>query len=115
MMKRKKGKTKSVGVAPCHSACWSGAYTWPQLPGLLTITMAAIVSPRKASSDVRRGAPGMGRMIGRRRPAAAPSSELHSRSMALPRAAALSVAHIGDEVLEALELLRRGAGTRAHS
>ena len=23
--KRKKGKTKSVGVAPCHSACLKGA------------------------------------------------------------------------------------------
>ena len=26
-IKRNKGKTRSVGVAPCHSACLSGAYT----------------------------------------------------------------------------------------
>ena len=36
-IKRKKGKTKSVGVAPCHSACSKGAYTCDQLPGSLTI------------------------------------------------------------------------------
>ena len=51
---RKKGKTRSVGVQPCHSACLRGAYTCVQLPGLLTNIIPAMVSPRKASKDERR-------------------------------------------------------------
>jgi hypothetical protein len=51
-IKRKKGKTKSVGVAPCHSACSKGAYTCDQLPGSLTIIMPAIVIPLKKSNEI---------------------------------------------------------------
>jgi len=53
-MKRKKGKIVSVGVQPFHSAWRSGQYTLPQSPGLFTMTMAAMVAPRKTSSDTRR-------------------------------------------------------------
>ena len=53
-MKRKNGKMRSVGVQPCQAACSSGQYTFPQSPGLLTMTIPAIVSPRKTSSDTRR-------------------------------------------------------------
>src|SRR4029079_12380814 len=48
------GKTTSVGVQPCHSACRSGAYTWSPSPGVLTSTMKAIVRPRNASRETRR-------------------------------------------------------------
>ena len=48
---KKNGKTKSVGVAPCHSACSKGAYTCDQLPGSLTIIIPAIVNPLKKSND----------------------------------------------------------------
>ena len=51
-IKRKKGKTKSVGVAPCHSACSKGAYTCDQLPGSLTIIIPAIVIPLKKSNEI---------------------------------------------------------------
>src|SRR5690606_34909747 len=44
--KRKEGKTRSVGVKPCHGACANGAYRWLQLPGELTIIMKHIVIPR---------------------------------------------------------------------
>ena len=50
IIKRKKGKTKSVGVAPCHSACNKGAYTCDHVPGVLTKIIKAIVMPLKASS-----------------------------------------------------------------
>ena len=50
-MKRKNGKTRSVGVQPCHFACLNGAYTNAQLPGLLTIIIIAIVMPLKISID----------------------------------------------------------------
>src|SRR5215510_13047096 len=53
-MKRKNGKITSVGVRPCHSAWRSGRYTADHVPGLLTTTIAAIVNPRKASSETRR-------------------------------------------------------------
>ena len=53
-MKRKNGKMVSVGVQPFHFACSRGQYTLSQSPGLLTIIMAAIVAPRKTSSDTRR-------------------------------------------------------------
>src|SRR5690349_3595895 len=52
---RKNGKIRSVGVQPFHSACSSGQYIASQVPGLLTMTIAAIVRPRNASSaDSRR-------------------------------------------------------------
>jgi hypothetical protein len=50
-MNRKKGKITSVGVQPCQSAWRNGEYTACHVPGLLTTTIAAIVSPRKASSE----------------------------------------------------------------
>src|SRR6185295_1436788 len=56
-MKRKKGKTRSVGVQPCQSAWRSGGYTARQVPGLFTSTMAATVIPRRASSERSRATP----------------------------------------------------------
>src|SRR5262245_30207692 len=53
-MNRKNGKMRSVGVQPCHSACRSGGYTARHVPGLLTSTIAATVSPRNASSETSR-------------------------------------------------------------
>src|SRR5687768_7885418 len=55
-MNRKNGKTRSVIVQPCQSACLSGPWTWPQLPGLFTSSIVAIVMPRKMSSDASRSA-----------------------------------------------------------
>ncbi len=51
---RKDGKTTSVGVQPCQSACLSGQYAAPASPGVLTRIISAIVAPRKASSETRR-------------------------------------------------------------
>ena len=48
--KRKEGKTKSVGVKPCHAACWSGRNTYDQLPGEFTMIIKTIAMPRKTSS-----------------------------------------------------------------
>jgi hypothetical protein len=48
----KNGKTMSVGVAPCHSACSKGAYTFPQSPGLFTMVMSIMVRPLKISIEV---------------------------------------------------------------
>ncbi|MDZ7796198.1 MAG: hypothetical protein U5N56_03745 [Candidatus Marinimicrobia bacterium] len=53
-MKRKKGKTKSVGVQPCHAACFNGGYMAPQVPGLFTSIISAIVAPLKTSSAISR-------------------------------------------------------------
>src|SRR5439155_18815956 len=53
-MNRKKGKIRSVGVQPCQSACRSGAYTAPHVPGLLTSTIPATVSPRNTSRETSR-------------------------------------------------------------
>ena len=53
-MKRKKGKMRSVGVQPCHSACSSGQYIASQVPGLFTTTIAAMVNPRNASRESTR-------------------------------------------------------------
>ena len=50
-MNKKNGKTRSVGVAPCHSAWRSGENTCDQLPGSLTTIIAAIVRPLKKSRD----------------------------------------------------------------
>src|SRR5699024_1529473 len=49
--KRKNGNTKSVGVTPCHEACFKGAYICPQLPGLFTNIINATVAPRKTSRE----------------------------------------------------------------
>ena len=49
--KRKNGNTRSVRVHPCHLACSRGAYTCPQLPGLFTRIMRAMVMPRKISME----------------------------------------------------------------
>ena len=45
----KNGKTRSVGVIPFHSACSNGANMRPQLPGLFTKIIPAIVIPRRIS------------------------------------------------------------------
>src|SRR3954454_6448632 len=51
---RNDGKTTSVGVHPCHSACFSGQYAASASPGVLTRIISAIVAPRKASREARR-------------------------------------------------------------
>jgi hypothetical protein len=51
---RKKAQIRSAGVHPSHAACASGQYTWPASPGLLTITIAAIATPRSTSSESTR-------------------------------------------------------------
>src|SRR5262245_16051451 len=83
-MNRKNGKTRSVGVQPCHSACWSGGYTYRHDPGLFTSTMPATVAPRNTSSERSRGA-----AAGALRPAAAPpvttGARLPARSARRPR------------------------------
>ena len=53
-MKRKNGKIRSVGVQPFQSACSSGQYIAPHVPGLLTMVIPAMVMPRNASSDISR-------------------------------------------------------------
>jgi hypothetical protein len=47
---RKKGKTKSVGVHPCQLECSKGAKMCPQLPGVFTVIMVAMVMPLRTSS-----------------------------------------------------------------
>lgn len=49
---RKKGKTRSVGVAPCHAAWRKGENIFAHDPGLLTKIIPAIVIPRKTSSAI---------------------------------------------------------------
>jgi hypothetical protein len=49
---KKKGKTKSVGVTPCQSACLRGGKTYDQLPGSFTTIIAAIVTPLKKSREI---------------------------------------------------------------
>ena len=49
---KKKGKTKSVGVAPFHCACLKGSNMYVQLPGSLTTIIAAMVRPLKKSSEI---------------------------------------------------------------
>jgi len=49
--KRKKGKTRSVGVQPCQGACSKGVYICAQLPGLFTSIINATVAPRKTSRE----------------------------------------------------------------
>src|SRR5690606_18437095 len=41
---KKKGNTRSVGVQPCQSACWNGAYISLHEPGVLTRIINAIVN-----------------------------------------------------------------------
>ena len=53
MMKMNQGKTKSANVQPVQYACISGGKTALQSPGLFTRIIAAIVIPRKTSSDSR--------------------------------------------------------------
>jgi hypothetical protein len=55
-MKRKNGKTRSVGVYPFHCGCNSGQYVALPSPLLFTRIIPAIVTPRKKSSDCRRSA-----------------------------------------------------------
>src|SRR5271165_3031127 len=52
-IKRKNGKIRSVGVQPFQSECFNGA-KGKSLPGLFTRIMAAMVPPRKTSSENRR-------------------------------------------------------------
>jgi hypothetical protein len=49
--KRKVGKTRSVNVNPCHSACLKGEYILPQSPGVFTIIMRQTVRPLSTSSE----------------------------------------------------------------
>lgn len=49
-MKRKNGKTRSVGVHPLHGACFKGGNIEPHDPGLLTRIIPATVMPRSTSS-----------------------------------------------------------------
>ena len=49
---RKKGKTKSVGVQPCHAACSRGEKMCPQSPGLFTIVIIMMVNPRSTSTEI---------------------------------------------------------------
>jgi hypothetical protein len=51
-MKRKKGKTRSVGVHPLQDACLRGGNTLLQEPGLLTNIIPAIVIPLSTSRAV---------------------------------------------------------------
>ena len=51
---KKKGKTRSVGVQPCHGACAKGGNKAVQLPGLLTKIIKATAAPRSTSSEVLR-------------------------------------------------------------
>jgi hypothetical protein len=51
-MKRKNGKTRSVGVRPFHSACRKGGKIYAQDPGVFTRIMPAMVKPLKASRDI---------------------------------------------------------------
>src|ERR1044072_7557806 len=53
-MKRKNGKTRSVGVQPLHAACSSGQQMCSHDPGLFTRIIPAIVIPRNTSSETRR-------------------------------------------------------------
>src|SRR5262249_11776975 len=53
-MKRKNGKTRSVGVQPFHCACCSGQYALGSSPALLTRIIAAIVAPRNTSRETKR-------------------------------------------------------------
>jgi hypothetical protein len=46
--KRKDGKTKSVGVKPCHLACCKGAKVM-SFPGVLTTIIRQMVIPLKTS------------------------------------------------------------------
>src|SRR5690606_7399465 len=49
--KRKKGKTRSVGVQPCQGACFKGENICDHVPGLLTNIIKATVAPRKTSKE----------------------------------------------------------------
>ena len=53
-IKRNEGKTRSVGVHPCHEACLSGAYTWLHVPGVFTMIMKTTVIPLNTSRDISR-------------------------------------------------------------
>src|SRR3954452_9917317 len=52
------GKIRSVGVAPFHSACSSGGETADHVPGSFKRIIAAIVIPRKTSSETSRSGAG---------------------------------------------------------
>ena len=56
IMNTKNGKTRSVGVQPCHGWCSSGHQVLAWSPELLTRIIAAIVAPRNTSSESRRSA-----------------------------------------------------------
>lgn len=48
------GKTRSVGVNPCHCACSSGEKASAPLPGVFTIIIKQIVIPLKTSRERNR-------------------------------------------------------------
>jgi hypothetical protein len=54
-IKRKEGKTRAVGVHPCHDACLNGAYTWLHVPGVFTMIIKTTVIPLNTSRDISRG------------------------------------------------------------
>ena len=51
---KKEGKTRSVGVNPCHAACSKGLKGTAPLPGVLTIIIKQIVMPRNTSNERNR-------------------------------------------------------------
>src|SRR3954469_312099 len=53
MMNTNQGNSRSANVHPDQYSCISGGKTADQSPGLLTRIIAAIVTPRKTSSDSR--------------------------------------------------------------
>ena len=53
-MTRKQGKIRSAAVGSFHFAWVSCGKTWLYVPGSVTSTMAAIVSPRRTSSESSR-------------------------------------------------------------
>jgi hypothetical protein len=46
---KKEGKTRSVGVNPCHAACCNGEKVVAPLPDVLTMIIKQIVMPLKTS------------------------------------------------------------------
>ena len=52
---KKEGNTKSVGVKPFHSACNNKEKVAPPSPGVFTIIIKQMVSPRKTSRAKKRG------------------------------------------------------------
>jgi hypothetical protein len=52
---RNEGKTRSVGVKPCHEACRRGLNGIALLPGVFTIIMKQMVRPLNTSNGKNLG------------------------------------------------------------